>query len=231
MCSLVPLLAASSSPLAEEPFHRGLEIFTHKDKAFIAEDAVGLRFTGPIISPLAEDLGNLLLGPEPKYQRVLLELDSPGGDLEEVKKVIVVLKAVREIAKLNTRVMGGGMCVSGCVPIFMQGTIRKASGASVWMFHGAHGANSNVPSPDATKEFLDLLTNVGVKTDFILLLTNRGYVTEPGKLWLSGYELNHLYDADIITEVIPPWAPEKPAFIPTTPMMGAPLNENFQPID
>ena len=112
----------------------------------------------------------------------------------------------------------------------MQGTIRKASGASVWMFHRAHGANSNVPSLDATKEFLDLLTNVGVNTDFILLLTNRGYVTEPGKLRLSGYELNHLYDANIITEVIPPWAPEKLAFIPTTPMMGAPLNENFQPI-
>lgn len=197
----------------------------------IAKDAVGLRFTGPIISPLAEDLGNLLLGPEPKYQRVLLELDSPGGDLEEVKKVIVILKAVREIAKLNTRVMGGRLCASGCVPIFMQGTIRKASGASVWMFHGAHGANTNVPSPDVTKEFLDLLTNAGVNSDFILLLTDRGYVTEPGKLWLSGYELNYLYDGDIITEVIPPWIPEKPEFIPTTPMMGAPLTENFQPID
>ena len=231
VCSLVLLLAASSSPLAEEPFHHGLEIFTHKDQAFIAEDAVGLRFTGPIISPLAKDLGNLLLGPEPKYQRIMLELDSPGGDLEEVKKVIVVLKAVREIAKLDTRVMASGMCASGCVPIFMQGTKRKASGASVWMFHGAHGNNTNVPSPDATKEFLDVLTNAGVNTDFILQLSNLGYVTKPGKLWLSGYELNHLYDADILTELLPSWVPEKPIFVQTTPMMSAPLKQNFQPLD
>lgn len=231
VCTLVVLLTPLGGSLVEEPVQGGLEIFTHEDLAFIAKDAVGLRFTGPIVSHLAEDLANLLLGPGAKYRRVMLELNSPGGDLEHAIKVIAVLKAVREVAELNTRVMGGGMCASACIPVFMQGAKRKASGASVWMFHGAHGANSNVPSPGATKEFLDILTNAGVDPDFIYLLINRGYVTKPGKLWLSGYELNHLYDANIITEVIPPWAPEKSIFIPATPMMGAPLNESSQPMD
>lgn len=187
-----------------------LEVFTRASYGWMAEDAVGLRILGPLDNRLADELAGLLLDPQRNFRHVVLELDSGGGDLEAVHRISGVLKAAREKAELTTRVMGGSICASGCIAVFMQGQKRKASGASVWVFHGACPAGSNVPSLSATNDYLDLLRESGVDESFVCKLAQEGYVTTPGAWIISGYELFHVYHASIITEMLPAWQPDEP---------------------
>ena len=57
---------------------------------------------------------------------------------------------------------------------------------------------------------VDLLRQAGVAADFLTRLVGEGYVTTPGKLWVSGYELVQVYRANIITDLLDPWRPEPP---------------------
>jgi hypothetical protein len=181
---------ASAADQADvRPLHPGLRLFTNETDPWIAEDAIGLRFSGPLTSPLADDLRRLLLDKQQVYNHVILELDSPGGELGHVRQVVEVLREVRKRAVLVTRVMGAQVCASGCVAVFMQGARRKASGASVWVFHGACSAGSNIPSKPDTEEFLSLLETSGVNANFLCELRDHRYVSMPGNYFLSGYEL------------------------------------------
>jgi hypothetical protein len=206
--ALVNLTGSSSG--AETGFP-GLEIFTHQNQDTIGKDAAGLRFTGQITALLADALEKVLLDSgKPRFARLMLELDSEGGELDAVEKVVAVLQKVQTVAALSTRVMDGKVCASGCVALFMTGKERKASTASVWVFHGACSMNTNVPSMAATSRYLDLLTNLGVRSEFTCKLVEEGYVTSPGAFILSGYELFHNHDSGIITELLPNWRPEEP---------------------
>jgi hypothetical protein len=145
----------------------GLEIFTHQDEDAIGKDAAGLRFTGQITAPLADALEKVLLdNGQPRFARLMLELDSEGGELDAVEKVVAVLQKVQAVATLSTRVMDGKVCASGCVALFMTGKERKASTASVWVCHGACFMHTNVPSMAATSRYLDLLTSLSVRSEF-----------------------------------------------------------------
>ncbi len=73
-----------------------------------------------------------------------------------------MLQEVARRVDLTTRVMEGSLCASGCIALFMQGRICKASGASIWVFHGARGAFTNIPDPVATDEYLEFLTAAGM---------------------------------------------------------------------
>jgi hypothetical protein len=206
--ALVNLTGPSSGAETEFP---GLEIFTHEDQDTIGKDAAGLRFAGQITAALATALEKVLLdNGKPRFARLMLELDSEGGELDAVEKVVAVLQKVQTVATLSTRVMDGKVCASGCVAVFMTGKERKASTASVWVFHGACSLNTNVPSMAATSRYLDLLTNLGVRPEFTCKLVQEGYVTSPGAFILSGYELFHNHDSGIITELLPNWRPEEP---------------------
>jgi hypothetical protein len=127
---------------------------------------------------------------------------------------VAVLQDIRKTARLITLVRPASICASGCIPIFVQGEIRKASGASVFMFHGACRAETNLPSLSGTAIYLSLMEEAGVSKDFTCKLVQEGYVTQPGKFWLSGYELFHVHKANIITELTPPWVPEDPEMPP-----------------
>ena len=116
--------------------------------------------------------------------------------------------------ELITRVMEGSICASGCIPVFMQGKKRKASGASVWVFHGARSALTNIPNPAATKAYLDMLTASGMEAGFPTILEEDNRIYKPGSLILSGYELHHRYRAGIITELLPSWRDEDPVLRP-----------------
>jgi hypothetical protein len=102
------------------------------------------------------------------------------------------------------------MCASACVAIFVQGAKRHAGGSSTWMFHGVCAERANVPHLGQTDRFLDLLREAGVATAFLCMLVQEGYVTTPGKFWVSGYELVHVFHANIITDLMEPWRPEPP---------------------
>ena len=207
---ILPADADTSQPVI--PLHPGLRLFTHEQDPSIKSDAIGLRFRGPLTYPLAENLRDLLLQTPPAYKHVVLELDSEGGELSYLLKLIEVLGQVRQKTEFTTRVMGGGICASGCVAAFMQGQKRKASGASVWVFHGACSAYSNIPDTSATELYLNLLEKAGVNSDFLCRLRDQHYVSRPGNYFLSGYELFKIQDAGIITELLPSWQPEDPVF-------------------
>lgn len=209
-CGLWIAAAGDRPVLADAEEDSGLQIFTRATQDWMAADAIGLRYRGVLDARLAEELAGLLIGTQPAFRHVVLELDSEGGDLEAVQRISGVLKAARKTAELTTRVMGGGTCASGCIAVFMQGEKRKASGASVWVFHGACPAGSNIPSLSATKDYLDLLADAGASEDFLCKLAQEGYVTRPGAWMISGYELFHVYHANIITELLPAWQPEEP---------------------
>lgn len=190
----------------------GLEIFTHETLSWIAPDAVGLRYTGPLRRPLADQLRQLLLFEPLRYKHVILELDSDGGELGYVKELVSILRDVRNVSEFTTRVMEGSLCASGCIPLFMQGANRKASGASIWVFHGASRAFSNIPDPVATEEYLELLTSSGMNSEFRAELEMENRVYRPGSFVLSGYELFAVYKAGVITELYPFWREQEPVF-------------------
>lgn len=194
-----------------------LRIFTMRELAAIGPDGVAVRYEGPLKPPLAEELRKLLLSKPQRFKHAVLELDSNGGDLAYVKDVVAVLQEARGRMQLTTRVMEGAICASGCIPVFMQGETRKASGASVWVFHGARTAQTNVPSRLATIDYLDMLSSSGLAPDFRTLLERDGLIFRPGSLILSGYEVFSVVKAGIITELLPAWREEKPVFSPVTP--------------
>jgi hypothetical protein len=199
---------------SDPPKPAGLEVFTTEQLRWVAPDAVGLRYTGPLTPPLAKDLRKLLLSEPQRFNHVVLELDSSGGELSYVKELVTVLQDVRGRMELTTRVMEGAICASGCIPLFMQGEKRKASGASLWVFHGARSAFTNIPDTAATGDYLAMLSASGMDPAFRAILETDNRVYRPGSLILSGYELFHFYKAGIITELLPAWRDERPALAP-----------------
>lgn len=185
--------------------------------AAMGPDGVALRYEGPLKAPLVEELQNLLLSSPPRFKHVVLELDSNGGDLAYVREVVGVLQEVRSRMQLTTRVMEGAICASGCIPVFMQGEIRKASGASVWVFHGARTAQTNVPSRLATIDYLDMLSSAGLDHGFRTKLERDNKIFKAGSLILSGYEVFNVEKAGVITELLPIWREETPVFSPVIP--------------
>jgi hypothetical protein len=75
--------------------------------------------------------------------RVVLFLDSTGGQVEEGDRGIHVLDEIKPTHRLVTAVLNGKLCASMCIPIFLQGDDRLAARTSSWIFHEAakRGAN------------------------------------------------------------------------------------------
>ncbi len=196
----------------EPPNPLGLEIYTSERLGWIAEDGIGLRYTGPLQVPFADQLRQTLLEGPQKYNHVILELDSDGGDLSYVEEIVQVLAEVRTRMEFTTRVTEGSLCASGCIPLFLQGEKRKASGSSIWVFHGARGAFTNIPDPAATERYLDLLSAAGLDPEFRSYLESDNRIFRPGSFILSGYELFAVHHAGVITELLSSWREEDPVF-------------------
>jgi hypothetical protein len=212
----------SSGALLTKPARAAadFQMLTSKENSTIAEDTVVLLLRGNIDQRAATDLSDIWSSVSTTYKRLILDIDSPGGILSETERVVAVIADIRRTVRVDTLVRHGAMCASACVAIFVQGEERLAGGASAWMFHGACYAHSNIPSLSLTDRFLDLLRNAGVSDRFLCSLVEEGYLTNPGKLWLSGYELFHVYQANVITELLEPWRPEAAYSWPADPLIG-----------
>jgi hypothetical protein len=215
----IPLLVAAIVLLPAGAL-AGLEVLTRSENDTIAKEAVVIRLRGDIAAPMARDLRDLWSGLRSRYRRVLLDLDTPGGSLAETEEIIAVIATMRSHARVDTVVGHGALCASACVAIFVQGERRLAGGASVWLFHGACYDRTNLPSLSLTHRFLDILRQAGVSDGFLCHLVDKNYVTAAGKLWLSGYELFHVHQANVITELIESWRPEAPDLAPRDPLIG-----------
>lgn len=205
------LLVAASVP----PMHHctparsaDIETFTTASNATIAPDMMVVRLSGEITPGTAQALAQALSRRTETIDRLLIDLESSGGDLQETERLVALLREVRQGAAIDTLVRQGAMCASACIAIFAQGERRSAGGASIWVFHGARFPGSGVPSIALTCRYLDLLREAGVNEAFLRLLVRQGYVVKPGALWVSGYELFHAYNAGLITRLLEPWVPE-----------------------
>jgi hypothetical protein len=98
-------------------------------------DSVVLVWTGRVEAGMADAIARAFDQHKAATRRVLLTIDSGGGSVPEGRRVIDVLKRIRDTHQLDTYVKPGSRCGSMCVPIYLQGQTRYASTSSLWLFH------------------------------------------------------------------------------------------------
>jgi hypothetical protein len=187
----------------------GMTIRTHALDSSLADNEIYIKYSGPVAFPMVENLMDIWALSKNSVQKIIFEIESPGGDVAVARRVVSLFGGIKETAELTTRVGPGKVCASACVALFMQGTIRQASGASAFMFHGVCPPFSNVPKQEPTERFLDMLRRSGTSEKFLNELSACGYFSAPGEFWISGYELYYSSEANIITDLLPAWTPAK----------------------
>lgn len=192
-----------------EPAPTGFEVVTARDDPALEPGSVEMAWTGPIDFPAAAHIAEAWSELSAGADLVILDLDSPGGELDEVEAVIAVLATIRESARLVTRVGQGRRCLSACALVFVQGEERLAGNASSWMFHGPCQRHTNVPEHEAVDRYVRIMSAAGVDAGFLDRL-RASYLLQPGSYWLSGFELHRLHRANIITRLLEAWQPETP---------------------
>lgn len=199
--------------------HFGFDIVETSINATVPAGTVFVRYQGTIEYPMAENLAEVWAKLRNHFSTVVLDLNSTGGNLSHVSSVIDILKEVRRFVLLKTLVRNGNQCLSACVPVFLQGEVRIAGGASVWMLHGACRRFTNKPLAEPTMRYIRMLRSAGVSEPFVSLLVSKLGAAEPGKLWLSGYELVHIHKAGVIMRLTDAWQPEPPKVLAFDPQI------------
>ncbi len=100
-----------------------------------APDTLVLEWHHEIKLPMAKLIADAFAANKAKVKRFIIDLDSPGGSLDEGSAVIAAIDAIKKTREVDTRVTAGHDCLSMCVPIFLQGQRRMASATSHWLFH------------------------------------------------------------------------------------------------
>ncbi|MBW8853631.1 MAG: ATP-dependent Clp protease proteolytic subunit [Bradyrhizobium sp.] len=98
-------------------------------------DRIVLGWSGPVQEPMSERIAATLDRYKADRRRLVLILNSPGGSIEQGRKVVAAIRA-RDRA-IDTLVQKAGVCASMCVPIFLAGSERMADPESYFMFHQA----------------------------------------------------------------------------------------------
>lgn len=104
-------------------------------------DRIVLGWSGPVREPMSERIAAAFDRYKADRRRLILILNSPGGSIEQGRKVIATMHA-RDRA-IDTLVQKAGVCASMCVPIFLAGSERIADPEAYFMFHQA-SLNSSV---------------------------------------------------------------------------------------
>ncbi len=191
-----------------------IRVITANENPSLDAGTLVILVLGPIAPPMMEELDRLRDGLD-GYDRLILDLDSPGGELSYAERVATFLQSIRGEVDLTTYVRHGSRCLSSCVLAFVQGETRIAGGSSSWLFHGVCRAFADLPLPRETEYFLSLLADAGVSKVFLSLL--KRYIGGPGEFWVSGYELYHVYQTGIITNLLDPLRPLSPLFKSSDP--------------
>jgi hypothetical protein len=131
------LTSANAAPSEEQPA-AGASVEFNKEDGTLYID-----WLGPIVAGMADNLRAALDKYGTISQRVVLFLDSLGGQVEEGDRVIEILNEIKLQHQLITVVPHGKMCASMCIPIFLQGEDRLAARASLWIFHEAAQRQAN----------------------------------------------------------------------------------------
>lgn len=98
-------------------------------------DALVFHWRGAVRAPMARRFADAYEARGPEAGRIVLELSSPGGSLAEGRRVIEEIRRMKRTHTVETRVKPYDICLSMCVPIFLQGERRVAARSSRFMFH------------------------------------------------------------------------------------------------
>jgi hypothetical protein len=115
------LAPANAVPGVEQPAAGASFEFNKEDGTLYID------WSGPIVAGMADDLRTTLDKYGTVLDRVVLFLDSAGGQVEEGDRVIAVLNEIKLRHQLITVVPHGKLCASMCIPIFLQGEDRLAA--------------------------------------------------------------------------------------------------------
>lgn len=135
---MVPVLVAASAIIGASGVALAKE--HGKLKASLSKDEPGtlvLQWTGKVAAPMASQIERAFESRKDQVTRVVLALDSGGGNIKEGERTIKVLRQIRTTHQLETVVNHGKRCGSMCVFIYMQGKKRVAALTSSWLFHEA----------------------------------------------------------------------------------------------
>ena len=117
-----------------------LEVFDDQGRLEViqpqaAPDTVIFSWQSDIDVPMQKRFSEAYAEWRGKVRRIIIALNSPGGSLVEGRKVIQLIERMKRTHEVDTFVAAGAMCLSMCVPIYLQGQTRIASNSSKWMFH------------------------------------------------------------------------------------------------
>jgi hypothetical protein len=98
-------------------------------------DTLVMAWHHEIKLPMAKLMADAFAARKDSIRRIVIDLDSPGGSLDEGAAVVAVIATMRQSLEVDTRVGAGHDCLSMCVPIFLQGKRRLAAANSRWLFH------------------------------------------------------------------------------------------------
>jgi hypothetical protein len=176
----------------------GVLVYTNVQDDSIDPKAVVVRLEEDIIPPMAEELKKAMDQHQDK-ERMILDLSSLGGSVDEGRKIIDLLSEWKKTKGLKTLVNRGEKCGSMCVPLFLQGQERLGARASTWMFHGARLFYTTIPSVKLTENLLQIFIDAGVSEDWISQV--KPIMLEPGEIWYTGDDLINS-NSGFITKVI-----------------------------
>jgi ATP-dependent protease ClpP protease subunit len=170
-------------------------------------DRIVLGWSGPVQEPMSERIAAAFDRYKADRRRLVLILNSPGGSIEQGRKVVAAIRA-RDRAT-DTLVQKAGVCASMCVPIFLAGTERMADPEAYFMFHQASlniSARENVKRQQfsdsetalfsqAVKSIETQVTDDFFRNDIGIRGVSRVWLARmrekiPGRdIWMSGQQL------------------------------------------
>ena len=119
-------------------------------------DAVIFYWRSDVDVPMARRFAEGFEEWRDKADRIIIDLNSPGGAIREGEAVIREIEKMKRTHIIDTRVRNRRACYSMCVPIFLQGEQRTAAANARFMFHEPSAydyfTGEKVKEPDFERE-------------------------------------------------------------------------------
>jgi hypothetical protein len=140
-------------------------------------------------------------------KKIKIQLNSHGGYIQEGLKIISLLQQEKKHGiKIETFVDNGNVCASMCVPLFVQGEVRKTAPSASFMFHAAHSRTllvlSVVSEKQSKEALIDVFEQAGVSSEWLSQLQKNGIFESPEAYWMSGESL-FSENSNVATELLP----------------------------
>ncbi|MFZ5619141.1 MAG: ATP-dependent Clp protease proteolytic subunit [Pseudomonadota bacterium] len=115
----------------------GRKVYETGPQLAISEErgAVVLSWSDDIEAPMSERFARAFEERKGRTDRFLIDLNSPGGSIAEGRLVIAEIERMKRTHRVDAYVGDGAVCLSMCVPIYLQGERRTAAPSARFMFH------------------------------------------------------------------------------------------------